>query len=140
MRIRLFPLFFLFISCNNSPPKKYYQKNFTESSNKKEVVVPSKKRKKTNYSKLITNQNVKEKLFEFGSKNKEDLILIKTVLGSIKIKLYKETPLHRANFIMLAKRNFFDSTIFYRVIRNFMIQGGNSDDNNMLQKMAKIGM
>ena len=140
MRIRLFPLFFLFISCNNSPPKKYYQKNFTESSNKKEVVVPSKKRKKTNYSKLITNQNVKEKLFQFGSKNKEDLILIKTVLGSIKIKLYKETPLHRANFIMLAKRNFFDSTIFYRVIRNFMIQGGNSDDNNMLQKMAKIGM
>ena len=51
-------------------------------------------------------------------------VLISTEYGDIKIRLYDETPLHKANFIKLAKEGFFDSTLFHRVIPTFMIQGG----------------
>lgn len=51
-------------------------------------------------------------------------VLISTEYGDIRIRLYDETPLHKANFIKLAKEGFFDSTLFHRVIPTFMIQGG----------------
>lgn len=62
----------------------------------------------------------------------EKLIEIKTDYGTMYMWLYKETPLHRANFFGLADTNFFDNTTFHRCIANFMIQGGdpNSKDNN----------
>lgn len=54
-------------------------------------------------------------------------IQIKTTLGDIKVKLYDETPLHRDNFIKLAKEGYYDGTLFHRVIKNFMIQGGDPE-------------
>lgn len=51
-------------------------------------------------------------------------ILIKTSLGSITVKLYDQTPQHRDNFIKLVKEKYYDGTLFHRVIKNFMIQGG----------------
>ncbi len=54
-------------------------------------------------------------------------VLIKTDLGDIKVKLYNETPLHRDNFIKLVKEGFYNETLFHRVIKNFMIQGGDPD-------------
>jgi len=56
--------------------------------------------------------------------------LISTSMGDITIKLYDETPLHRDNFIKLANDGFYDGTIFHRVIKNFMIQGGDPDSKN----------
>jgi cyclophilin family peptidyl-prolyl cis-trans isomerase len=54
----------------------------------------------------------------------EPIVLIETSLGNIKVKLYNETPIHRDNFLKLAKQGFFDGVIFHRVINNFMVQGG----------------
>ncbi len=54
----------------------------------------------------------------------EPLFVIETTEGKIKIKLYKDTPLHRDNFVKLASENFFDNILFHRVIKGFMIQGG----------------
>lgn len=51
-------------------------------------------------------------------------VLIETAYGNIKVKLYKETPQHQENFIKLTKDGFYDGLLFHRVIRNFMIQGG----------------
>ncbi len=51
-------------------------------------------------------------------------VLIKTSLGDISVRLYDETPQHRDNFIKLAKEGYYDGTLFHRVIKNFMIQGG----------------
>lgn len=64
----------------------------------------------------------------------EQLIEIKTDFGSMYMWLYKETPLHRANFLKLAGENYFDNTTFHRCIKNFMIQGGdpNSKDADTL--------
>lgn len=55
---------------------------------------------------------------------KESMVLISTSYGDMKIKLYNATPKHRDNFIKLANEGFYDSLLFHRVIRNFMIQGG----------------
>jgi cyclophilin family peptidyl-prolyl cis-trans isomerase len=55
---------------------------------------------------------------------------ISTNYGDIKIKLYNETPQHRDNFIKLVKEAYFDGLLFHRVIKNFMIQGGDPDSRN----------
>lgn len=60
-----------------------------------------------------------------GDKNKDYIVTIKTSFGDIKVLLYEETPLHKKNFIELAKSGRYDSTIFHRVMTDFMIQGGN---------------
>ncbi len=52
------------------------------------------------------------------------LVEIKTDLGTIVVKLYDSTPLHRDNFIKLVKQKFYDRIFFHRVIEGFMIQGG----------------
>src|SRR5687768_12010341 len=56
----------------------------------------------------ITDDNVREVLTEFGKHNPETVVLISTPMGNIKVKLYQETPLHRANFILMAKSKFLD--------------------------------
>lgn len=56
--------------------------------------------------------------------NKDYLVTIHTPYGDMKAVLYEETPQHKQNFIELAKAGKYDSTVFHRVIKNFMIQGG----------------
>jgi peptidyl-prolyl cis-trans isomerase B (cyclophilin B) len=53
-----------------------------------------------------------------------------TTQGEILLLLYDDTPLHRDNFIKLANEGVFDSTLFHRVIKNFMIQGGDPDSKH----------
>ena len=55
---------------------------------------------------------------------------METTMGNIELKLYNETPLHRDNFISLVKESAYDSLLFHRVIRDFMIQGGDPDSKN----------
>ncbi|HEY0273831.1 MAG TPA: peptidylprolyl isomerase [Chitinophaga sp.] len=57
-------------------------------------------------------------------------VKILTPYGSIVVRLYDETPLHRDNFIRLARRHVLDSTLFHRVIKTFMIQGGDPDSKH----------
>jgi cyclophilin family peptidyl-prolyl cis-trans isomerase len=71
----------------------------------------------------------------FAGGPKNQYVRIKTSYGTCIIRLYNETPLHRDNFIKLAKGHFFDGTLFHRVIQNFMIQGGDPDS-----KTAKPGV
>ena len=55
---------------------------------------------------------------------KETIVVMDTTLGEIKLKLYNETPKHRDNFIKLAKEGQYEGLLFHRVIKDFMIQGG----------------
>lgn len=57
-------------------------------------------------------------------------VMISTSYGDIIVKLYEKTPLHKANFIKLAQEQYFDSTLFHRVIERFMIQGGDPDSKH----------
>lgn len=61
---------------------------------------------------------------------KEIMVLITTDYGSMKVKLYNETPQHRDNFIKLAQKGFYDGLLFHRVIKGFMIQGGDPESKN----------
>ncbi|MDA3891389.1 MAG: peptidylprolyl isomerase [Salinivirgaceae bacterium] len=60
-------------------------------------------------------------------KEKTKFVVIETAYGEMKVMLYNETPLHRDNFIKLAKEGFYDSLLFHRVIKEFMIQGGDPE-------------
>lgn len=55
---------------------------------------------------------------------------IATSCGDIIVKLYDETPLHRDNFLKLAQEGYYDNTLFHRVIKGFMIQGGDPESKN----------
>ena len=55
---------------------------------------------------------------------KDSLVTIRTKFGDIKVILYDDTPLHKKNFLKLAREGLYDSTTFHRIIQNFMIQGG----------------
>lgn len=63
----------------------------------------------------------------FAKKTTYYYVTLKTTSGEITLRLYNETPLHRDNFIKLAKSGFFNGIIFHRVIDNFMIQSGDPD-------------
>jgi len=63
-------------------------------------------------------------------KEKEVHVLLETTQGNIELKLYNLTPLHRDNFKALVKEGAYDSLLFHRVIRDFMIQGGDPDSKN----------
>ena len=73
---------------------------------------------------LINNKNVEDTLLAYGKLNKETVVDITTSFGKIRVKLFEDTPLHRANFIMLTKERYFDSTVFNRVVPRFMAQCG----------------
>ena len=88
---------------------------------------------------LITDENVMEFFLEYEKLNKENKVRIYTDFGIIDIKLFEETKFHRSNFIYLTKKKYFNNTQFYRVINNFVIQGGNSDDKVTINKRKKIG-
>lgn len=58
---------------------------------------------------------------------KRTLVKLETTMGNITVALYNETPKHRDNFIKLVKEGVYDSTLFHRVIKQFMIQAGDPD-------------
>ena len=68
-------------------------------------------------------------------RQKEVRVVLETTMGNIELKLYDATPLHRDNFRSLVREGAFDSLLFHRVIRDFMIQGGDPDS-----KYAAPGM
>ena len=61
---------------------------------------------------------------------KRALVKLETTMGNITVALYNETPKHRDNFIKLVKEGVYDSTLFHRVIKQFMIQAGDPDSKN----------
>ena len=87
----------------------------------------------------LTDENVINFLFEYEKNNKENKVRIYTNFGNIDILLFSNTPYHRSNFIYLTKKNYFDGTQFYRVVNNFVIQAGNSDNRKISSKRQRIG-
>lgn len=61
---------------------------------------------------------------------KETTVIMHTSLGDVTLKLYNETPLHRDNFIKLVKEGTYNGLLFHRVIKDFMVQGGDVTSKN----------
>lgn len=68
----------------------------------------------------------------------EPVIKFKTTEGTIKVRLYAETPKHRDNFVKLVEAGFYEGVLFHRVIADFMIQAGDPDSKNANLK-ASLG-
>ena len=66
------------------------------------------------------------------------MVTISTSMGDIKLVLYNDTPQHRDNFLKLAKEGYYDGTTFHRVIKDFMIQGGDPNSKSA-ETMAMVG-
>jgi cyclophilin family peptidyl-prolyl cis-trans isomerase len=88
---------------------------------------------------LLSDKNVMEFFLDYDKKHKENTVRITTDFGTIDIKLFEQTKFHRSNFIYLTKKQYFNNTQFYRVVKNFVIQGGNSDDRETSIKRRNIG-
>ncbi len=72
------------------------------------------------------------------AREKRAVVRLETSMGVIRVALYDETPVHRDNFLKLADEAFYDSTLFHRVIKDFMIQGGDPDSRGA-EAGAKLG-
>ena len=62
----------------------------------------------------------------------QTIVEITTNYGVIKLKLYDETPIHKENFLKLVETHFYDSILFHRVIKDFMIQAGDDQSKHSL--------
>lgn len=69
-------------------------------------------------------------LTSFGAKPKHQYVKISTSYGEVIIRLFNETPKHRDNFLKIVKDGTLNGTLFHRVIKDFMIQGGDPDSKN----------
>ena len=113
---------------------------------KKDIIVKKVKTTKKDLKKnnlenefRLSDDNVMEFFLDYDKTNKENKVRIFTDYGEIDILLFENTKFHRSNFIYLTKKNYFQNTQFYRVINNFVIQAGNSDNRKISQKRKKIG-
>ena len=76
---------------------------------------------------LLTGFSYAQKDSTVSKKDRKKDVSLETTMGTIVIRLSDSTPLHRDNFLKLVKLGFYDSVLFHRVIKDFMIQGGDPD-------------
>jgi cyclophilin family peptidyl-prolyl cis-trans isomerase len=69
----------------------------------------------------------------YSAKPKHQYVRVQTEMGECIIKLYNETPQHRDNFLKLVEKGTYNGTLFHRVIKEFMIQGGDPDSKNAVE-------
>jgi cyclophilin family peptidyl-prolyl cis-trans isomerase len=133
-------LLFFFVGCK-------------DTANEKSAVVP-KKEKTTPADSLVsdteeeeeeeeefvlTEENAIDFFFHYNKTVKEKKVKLTTNLGSFTVQLYDNVPYHKSNFIYLTKQGYFDNTLFHRVVKDFIIQGGNADTKEVGVKRSKIG-
>ena len=132
-----FFLTIVFLGCNQQPTKTILKKVDIQ----KKISVEDKKVdiEKEEDNILLDDKNAIPFFFGYAKENSERLVRIKTQFGNITIELFENTPYHRANFIYLTKKKYFNGTTFHRVVPEFIIQGGNSDNYKTSRKRGDIG-
>lgn len=136
MRKCLLLIGLLTVACNEPSPKTTTTQSSTTTSKDTTTTVAEEKIAPVE---TLTTDNVIPFLNQYEKENKERFVRIITDYGNIDIELFNETPYHRANFIFLTKQKYFDGTVFHRVVKNFVIQGGNSETWEISRRRATIG-
>jgi cyclophilin family peptidyl-prolyl cis-trans isomerase len=135
-------LLILCISCGESPKKntdKVEEKIAKTDTLPKTKNDPSVEEPEEKQAFVLTEENAIDFFFNYAKELKKNKVKLTTNMGSFTLELYDDVPYHKANFIYLARKNYFDSTQFHRVVKDFIIQGGNSDDRKTSKKRADIG-
>lgn len=125
----------LLIHCVSLPPKKQTQKQ----KNPQKKVQTVKEEKVQDTFPYLDDKNAIPFLFQYEKQLTTKRVQLDTRFGAIVIDLFEDTPYHRANFIYLTERGYFNGTTFHRVVPGFIIQGGNSDSPKTARKRRNIG-
>lgn len=141
LRNRLVTILLLIIisACGGNKEKKDQPKTGSKEVKTDSVTIIKEDKDAENEKFLLTDDNAIEFFFEYAKKHKEHKVKVTTKYGSFIIDLFEETPYHRANFIYLTKKGYFNGTYFHRVVKNFIIQGGNSDEWKIANRRKEIG-
>ena len=137
-------LLFLVASCGGNS-KKQAQENTVRIKFEDTLSLVKKENeteKKTEPEKeefLLTEENAIDFFFKYAREEKANKVKLTTSMGSFTIQLYDNVPYHKANFIYLTRKGYFDNTQFHRIVEDFIIQGGNSDDMETPKKRRSIG-
>ena len=81
----------------------------------------------------LTDSTAPAALLAYGKQYPGSEVLFKTRFGDVKVKLYDDTPIHKANFLLLARRGVFDETVFNRVVKGFAVQGGQTSTSRTIR-------
>lgn len=126
---------FLFFSCSEHPSPKTTTKTIPE----RDTAAENQEMPVEDLPLILNQENHEEYLQTYFQEHQSRKIALTTRLGTIKIELFDDTPIHTANFLMLTERNYFDNTEFTRVVKNFVVQGGNNDKEEEEIKRLLIG-
>ena len=129
--------FLLFFSCSESEKKNNSNPTTTPTLIEPKVSVQAKK-ETDKESFILTEENAIPFFFEYEKTLEENHLTFETSFGNFTVRLYADVPYHRANAVYLAKKGYFDNTMFHRVVENFIIQGGNADTPDLPKKRKAI--
>ena len=134
-------LLFSLFACKDDTEKKTVNST-TKTIQKQEVIEIDTSAIKVETEKekfVLTEKNVIEFFFNYSKTLKKNKVKITTSLGNFTVQLYDNVPYHKANFIYLTRKGYFDNTYFYRIVKDFIIQGGNTDNIETAKKRKEIG-
>ncbi|WP_248722320.1 peptidylprolyl isomerase [Seonamhaeicola sp. ML3] len=137
--ILLTALFVIFLNCEDKQTKKKTTVETTQAKTEKKTKKKEVSEEPEREFPKLDSKSAMEFFLKYNEEHKENKVRIFTDFGNIDILLFEETRFHRSNFIFLTKQKYFDGTQFYRVVPNFIIQGGNGDDKYTSKKRAHIG-
>lgn len=138
LKILLALLICTIVGCTEKPKSKPVPVKFPKKVKEKKITQEEEEEEKEKGI-YLDDKNAIPFFFEYAKKNPENKVRIITTLGNIDLLLYDDTPYHRANFVYLTKKKYFDGTLFHRVVPGFIIQGGNSDSYKSMRKRQEIG-
>lgn len=114
------------------------RKHIPKDTSSPKQIVDSVLKKKPKFP-ILNEKSAMEFFLKYDKEHPENKVRVTTDFGEFEIELFEETKFHRSNFIYLTKRGYFNDTQFYRVVDNFIIQGGNTDDPEVKAKRKTIG-
>ncbi|MEK6155194.1 peptidylprolyl isomerase [Flavobacteriaceae bacterium 3-367] len=128
--------------CNDAPKKKAISPLPEEVAKKDSVVIDSvvePAQSPEDEPFVLTEDNAIDFFFEYNKTRTKNKVKLTTSFGSFTVQLYDNVPYHASNFVYLADKGYFDNTYFHRVVKNFIIQGGNADNKETSRKRKAIG-
>ena len=142
MDLRILPLL-LILGCGVNAPSEEERSATGEPHVEKKVVDPELEARVRAMLGLefptLDNENAVNFLLDWGSENNRDFVTMRTKHGDIVVKLFHDVPLHKSNFLYKIHRHYYSPSEFIRVLPDFVIQGGNSEEEKPQQMRYLIG-
>jgi cyclophilin family peptidyl-prolyl cis-trans isomerase len=146
-KLKYFAIILLFsmVSCQDTPksraadPVEVIKKESSQEASKIEQEIDTGGQKEEDKSFVLTEENAIDFFFNYQKNLPTTRVKLTTSLGNFTVELYDNVPYHKANFIYLTKKGYFNNTMFHRVVKDFIIQGGNADNLETARKRSEIG-